>query len=61
MAGGVSVFAKILDKLQIDRGSGVMYDVHDLMLYDAGKITPCISPDPEKQGLYVLRARCNCK
>lgn len=37
MAGGVSVFAKILDKLQIDRGSGVMYDVHDLMLYDAGK------------------------
>ena len=28
MAGGVPVFAKILDKLQIDRGSGVMYDVH---------------------------------
>ena len=37
MAGGVPVFAKILDKLQIDRGSGVMYDVHELMLYDAGK------------------------
>ena len=28
MAGYVPVFVKILDKLQIDRGCVVMYDVH---------------------------------